>query len=98
MGSFKPIILTFYKAMFADRDVNFRGVKFPLKKVNGLRRFDVGNLLFIEQNPRKKTQWARMARKGMKIMWVIDIKFNRYLHRVEDGVIKKLTGPSKGES
>lgn len=94
----RPLILTFFKAMFADKDVLYKGVKFPLRKVKGLRRYDVNNLLFIEQNPRKKTEWAKKARKGAKIFWIIDTKWNKYLVRVEDGRIIFLNKPSKGES
>jgi len=83
--------------MFGGKDVVYKGKKFPLGKLKGLRRYDVGNLLFIEQNPRKTTEWAERARKGAKIMWVIDTKFNRYLARVEDGKITRLRAPSGGE-
>lgn len=92
-----PFIKTFYKALFADTDVFYKGTKFPLRKISGLRRFDIGNLLIIEQNPRKKTKWASMARKGHKILWIIDTRWNRYLIRVEDGKIIDLKGPSNGE-
>jgi len=92
-----PIIKTFFNALFSGKDVIFKGQKFPLRKIRGLKRFDVGNLLFIEQNPKKKTEWATRARKGAKIMWIIDTKFNRYLVRVEDGKIINLRGPSNGE-
>ena len=91
------LIKTFYKGLFANKDVFYKGQRFPLKKLGGLRRFDVGNLLFIEQNPKKKTEWADRARKGAKIMWIIDTKFNRYLVRVEDGKITNLKRSSEGE-
>lgn len=92
-----PLIKTFYKALFAEKDVTFKGQVFPLRIVDGLRRFDVGHMLFIEQNPSKKTEWAARTRKGAKIMWIIDTKFNKYLVRVEDGKIIYLKGPSLGE-
>lgn len=92
-----PLIKTFFKALFTGKDVYFKGKKFPLRKIDGLKRFDVGNLLLIEQNPKKETEWAARARKGARIMWIIDTKFNRYLVRVEDGKITNLRGPSNGE-
>ena len=92
-----PIIKTFFNALFSGKDVIFKGQKFPLRKIGDLRRYDVGNLLLIEQNPKKKTEWAARARKGAKIMWIIDTKFNRYLVRIEDGKIIDLRGPSSGE-
>lgn len=84
------LITLFFKNMFGNKDVEYQGKKFPLSKVNGLRRYDVGNLLFIEQNPKKETEWALRARKGAKILWVIDTKWNKYLVRVEDGKITRL--------
>lgn len=90
MQNFNLIITLFYKNMFGGKDVVYKGKKFPLRKVAGLRRYDVGNLLFIEQNPKKTTEWAARARKGAKILWVIDTKWNKYLVRVENGKITKL--------
>ena len=83
--------------MFGNKDIEYKGKKFPLRTIGGLRRYDVGNLLIIEQNPQKNTSWAKLARKGHKILWIIDTKFNRYLVRVEDGKITRLKGPSQGE-
>lgn len=87
---FGTIIAEFYTSMFKNRDAVIKGKKFPLKKAKGLRQFRVGNLLFIEQNPRKKSEWAEKARKGAKILWVIDTRKNRYLYRIVDGKLTKL--------
>ena len=56
----KHLILIFYKAMFAGKDVYYKGVKFPLKLTKGLKRYDIHNLLFIEQNSKAKSEyfWA----------------------------------------
>lgn len=90
----KPkIISEFYKAIFANRDALIGGKKFPLRKIKGLKQYKVGNLLFIEQNPKKATKWAAMARKGAKIMWVIDQKTNKYLYQIINGRLLRLTKP-----
>jgi len=86
----KPLILIFYKAMFAGKDVYYKKVKIPLRKIGGLKRYDINNLLFIEQDPHKKTEWGKRAKKGAKICWIIDTKWNKYLYRIEDGKITKL--------
>jgi len=94
----KPLISAFYTAMFANKDVRYKGAKFALKTVKGLKRYDINNLLFIEQNPNSGTVWANRAKKGAKIMWIIDVKFNRYLYRMEGKKVTKLTTSSNGES
>lgn len=90
MINFNLLINLFFKNMFGNKDVTYQGKTFPLRKTDGLRRYDVGNLLFIEQNPKKESEWALRARKGAKILWVIDTKWNKYLVRVEDGKIIRL--------
>lgn len=97
MYQFDLLLKILFRAMFDNKDVVFKGKKFPLTKKNGLRRYDIGNLLFIEQDLKKKTEWAKRARKGIKIMWVIDIKYNRYLARVENENIIRLQSPSNNE-
>jgi len=84
--------------MFDGKDVKYKGKNFPLKTIKGLKRYDVGNLLFIEQTKKSNTEWAKRALKGSKIMWIIDIKFDRYLVRVEDSKITRLNVSSNNES
>jgi hypothetical protein len=44
------------------------------------------SLRFIEQNPQKSSQYAAMAVRGAKIMWVIDTRTqNGFLGRMQDG-------------
>ena len=53
-------------------------------KVIGL---DHEGLRYVEQNVCTNSQFAAKAREGAKIMWVIDLRTNHYLGRVEDGVV-----------
>ena len=76
--------------MFGNKPAVIGGKSFALKKVEGLRRYDVGNILFIEQNSKKATPWGYLAREGHKIMWVIDKKWNDYIARVDNGKITNL--------
>ncbi len=54
-------------------------------KKNGLRRIETDSTLFIEQNPSKSSPWAKMAKAGHHIMWIIK-KQGGYAGRVVDGV------------
>ncbi len=49
-----------------------------------LRSVKIEGLLFLEQNPHKRdSEWAKKARQGQKIMWVL--KGRRYVAQVVDG-------------
>ena len=86
----QKFILELNKSLFGGRPVQFRGKRIPLKYSGGLRNFRIGSLLFIEQNPRKKTKWAKMVDKGYEIAWLIDTANNKYLYQVVNGKVLRL--------
>ena len=43
---------------------------------------------FVEQNPHKKSKWAKMARDGAKILWVF--KADDYFARMVNGKFEHL--------
>ena len=58
-------------------------------KPSGVRYVQLpGDLLLVEQNPDKESHWAKMARKGHKIAWIM--KDGDYLARVVDGKVEIL--------
>ncbi len=50
---------------------------------SGLRYIDAEGYRFIEQNPKKSSKWAKMAKDGKKIVWIF--KHGRYHAKVIDG-------------
>ena len=53
-------------------------------KVSGVRYIELpGNMTLIEQNIKKDSHWAKMAREGHDIAWVM--KDGDYLVRIVDG-------------
>lgn len=48
-------------------------------------QFEGRSLIALEQNPRTTSQWARMARRGARIMQFKEA--NRYLANVADGKV-----------
>ena len=50
----------------------------------GLRIFKIDGYSYLEQNPDTGSKWAKMAKEGHQIMWVL--KGRRYLAQVRDGV------------
>ncbi|HUQ33169.1 MAG TPA: hypothetical protein VM095_13695 [Pyrinomonadaceae bacterium] len=64
-----------------------RGVK-KFSRSN-LRYIDLaGGATLIEQNPKKKSEWAELARNGRRIAWVM--RDGEYLARVVDGEVVML--------
>jgi hypothetical protein len=57
---------------------------------SGVRYIDLPSaLILVEQNPDKDSHWAKLAREGHKIAWVM--KDGDYLARVIDGKVEILT-------
>jgi hypothetical protein len=72
-------ILTAYEKLFGK---DKHGVS-RFKK-SGVRYVDLkGDLILVEQNPDKESHWAKQAREGHKIAWVL--KDGEFLARVVDG-------------
>lgn len=57
---------------------------------SGLRyvKLDALGTLLIEQNPNKKSEWAKLAREGKRVAWVM--RDGTYLARVVDGEVVML--------
>ncbi|MDX6694089.1 MAG: hypothetical protein QOF02_1692 [Blastocatellia bacterium] len=64
-----------------------RGVqRFPR---SGLRYVKLaGGAILVEQNPRKKSEWATLAQAGHRIAWLM--RDGEYLARVVDGEVTML--------
>ncbi len=56
---------------------------------SGVRYVELeGGAVLIEQNPKKKSEWAELARAGRRVAWVM--RDGRYLARVVDGEVEML--------
>jgi hypothetical protein len=56
---------------------------------SGLRYVDLkGGAVLVEQNPKKRSEWANLATKGHRIAWVL--RDGEYLARVVDGEVVML--------
>jgi hypothetical protein len=74
-----------YEAIFSDQEsILMEGVEYQLERTPraNLRFFKIEGYSFLEQNPRKGSHWAKLAREGSLIMWVM--KGRRYLGQVRD--------------
>lgn len=80
-----------HEAIFdGQKEINIGGETYPIKKKNsGIRFVETPNFLYIEQNPHKQSSWGGRARRGEKIMWVIQ-KPQKYIARVIDGKLTRL--------
>lgn len=56
---------------------------------SGLRHVALpGNAVLVEQNPKKQSEWAELARAGRRVAWVL--RDGEYLARVVDGQVVML--------
>lgn len=90
MDDLKELSLKAHKAIFeGKKSVSINNVEYPIKKFSsGLRYVDLLGYRFIEQNPKKQSQWAKKAQAGHKIIW--GFKGRRYIAQVFDGEFKDL--------
>jgi len=75
-----------YGAIFNDQEtVEIKGKVYYMEytSIQGLRKFRIEGYNYIEQNSDKDSRWAKMAREGHKIIWVM--KGRGYLAQVRDG-------------
>jgi len=82
--------LKIYNAIFeGKKSVEIDDIDYPIKKFSsGIKYVDLFGYRFIEQNRNKKSEWAKKAREGHKIMWII--KGRRYMAQIMDGQYKDL--------
>ena len=85
MENLKENSLKIYETLFSvDESIEIEGEEhFVDATRTGLRCIRIAGYLFVEQNPDKDSQWAKKAREGHQIMWVM--KGRQYVARVMDG-------------
>ena len=67
------------------------GVRHRIRIFRGhIKAVDLGGFRFIGQNPNKNSKWAKLAREGHKILWVIRLSDNVWAGRVVDGQTTQL--------
>lgn len=77
-------ILAAYEKLFGNSQDDIHRFK-----PSGVRYVDLpDDLILVEQNPDKDSHWAKQARKGRKIAWVM--KDGEYLARVVDDKVDLL--------
>lgn len=66
-------------------------------KHSGLRHVELpGDAVLVEQNPRKTSEWAELARAGRRVAWAM--RDGRYLARVVDGEVTMLSDEHPSDS
>jgi hypothetical protein len=77
------VILVAFEKLFGGG----RGVKRFAR--SGLRYVDLtGGAVLVEQNPKKRSEWAKLSQSGHRIAWVM--RDGEYLARVVDGEVVML--------
>jgi hypothetical protein len=78
--------LNIYEALFNnEHTVDISGTTYAVERTSQtqLRCVKGEDFFYIEQNPEKSSRWAKMAREGHQILWVIDGP--DYIAQVRDG-------------
>jgi hypothetical protein len=74
------VILVAFEKLFGGG----RGVR--RFRQSGLRHVELPHdAVLVEQNPKKSSEWAELARAGRRVAWVM--REGRYLARVVDGEV-----------
>ncbi len=77
------VILVAFEKLFSGG----RGVR--RFRQSGLRHVELPHdCVLIEQNPKKSSEWAELARAGRRVAWLM--RDGRYLARVVDGEVTLL--------
>ncbi len=91
LENMKEKALKAYEAIFSNQEtISIDGKEYCMERTPraNLRFFNIEGHSFLEQNPRKSSHWAKLAREGSLIMWVM--KGRRYMGQVRDGVYHDL--------
>ena len=79
------VILVAFEKLFGGG----RGVKRFAR--SGVRYVELeAGAILVEQNPKKRSEWAELARAGRRVAWVM--RDGAYLARVVDGEVVMLGG------
>jgi hypothetical protein len=81
----KKALVAFHGIFNNKEFIELNGYKYFLQytSIQQLRKYNIDGYNYIEQNPDKGSRWAKMAREGSQIMWVI--KGRGYIAQVKDG-------------
>jgi hypothetical protein len=82
--------LAMFKLIFEKKGFTYKGKTLNKLPQRGITPVQFGNFIYVEQSPNGKDLHALQARKGNKIMWIIDISTTRAIGKVYNGEIHKL--------
>jgi hypothetical protein len=93
VSDFESILLTVWRQALLDnsRSVTVDGEIYPVRNTDKMHlrqidfRFEGREIRGLEQNPKTKSRWAALARKGQKVMQFLE--GGRYIAVVADGKV-----------
>jgi hypothetical protein len=80
-----------YSEYAAGDLVTKTGALLKMRRFGPVWGYQTKTHLFLEQNTKKDSEPGRRARQGHKIMWIIQNDPNKYIGKVEDGVLEVLS-------
>jgi hypothetical protein len=87
--------LAIWKLFFAGEKVFYKNQELRTKYVNlksggTIKKIQVGEYLYLEQNPNSGSRYAAMSKQGHNILWIIHQPTNKYIGKVVDEKVEKL--------
>lgn len=86
LENMRATALRVYDAIFSNQPtLVLEGTTYFMDRTprSKLRLYTIKGYTFLEQNPRKSSHWAKLAREGHRIMWIM--RGRRYLGQVREG-------------
>jgi hypothetical protein len=98
MDDLGDIALKVYEVVFGGKiSVQIKDEEYSIRRTRtGLRFVEIGEHVFLEQNPEKDSRWGELARQGHKILWVLEGR--KYVAQVRDGKYYALRSSSRAEA
>ena len=84
-----------FAAMFMSTKVLYKGKLLSsgiISNLRGqlLRTIEVGDYLYVAQEQFEDSKWAKMARAGHKIMWIVHRPTSKVIGKVINGKVTRL--------
>lgn len=87
--------LAIWKLFFSGEKIIYKNQDLKIKYINlrsggTIKKVQVGEYVYLEQNPNSGSRYAQMSKQGHKILWIIHQPTNKYIGKVMDGKAEKI--------
>jgi hypothetical protein len=81
----------FYGAAVQYKETLLKVEDIKLKNGKGaIKKLQVGDFIYLQQNPFSSSRYAALAQQGKRILWIIHAKSHTYMGKVVEGKVECL--------